>query len=323
MSNFRNQKPTEMKRHIYAALAILAVCISLQSCKKDSNDNDTELTELPTQSDDQSRFATETDGVANDVNTVLSGMPIMNGRNSGTAATPCDATVTADTVGAIRKVTITYNGLNCQGTRKRNGTVIVTMPATVKWKDAGAVLTVTIQDLAITRVSDGKTITVNGVETITNTSGGRVIDVTSPAVSVTHNISSNGMTVLFDDGTSRKWMVAKKRVFSYDGGLVIKTSGTYNNGNLNNISEWGTNRLGNSFVCYTVEPVTVRQSCNFRVTGGIVKHERSSVATITSTTTFGLDANGNATSCPGTGSYYFKVEWTGPNGKSHTVIKPY
>jgi hypothetical protein len=39
--------------------------------------------------------------------------------------------------------------------------------------------------------------------------------------------------------------------------------------------------------------------------------------------TFGLDKNGLATTCPATGSYYFKVVWTGTNGNSQTFIAPY
>jgi hypothetical protein len=40
--------------------------------------------------------------------------------------------------------------------------------------------------------------------------------------------------------------------------------------------------------------------------------------------TFGLNAQGQATSCPiGSGTYYFQLAWTGKAGKTYTFILPY
>ncbi len=33
--------------------------------------------------------------------------------------------------------------------------------------------------------------------------------------------------------------------------------------------------------------------------------------------------DGNPTGCPGSGTYYYKLVWTGVNGKTFTIIRPY
>ncbi len=312
-----------MKQKMKLLLATAVVfAVTFVACKKSATDADY-TTELATHSDDESRFSSESDAVSDDINNTIDTYNSFNGRVDNVTVAPCNATVAVDSTSNPKKITITYNGLNCQGTRTRTGVVVVSMPLAQKWKDAGAVLTVTITNLKITRVSDNKSITINGTKTITNVSGGRLRDlVTSGSTSITHTIASSGITVTFDDGSQRVWQEAKKRVFTYSNGLVITTTGTYIDGNTTGISEWGTNRFGNAFSTSITQPMVVKLDCSstLRLVSGTVTHNRL-IATVV--TTFGLDANGNAvTTCP-TGSYYFKLVWTGVNGVVHTVILPY
>lgn len=226
-----------------------------------------------------------------------------------------------DSISNPKSVTITYNGLNCAGTRTRTGVVKATMPANVKWKDAGAVITVTITNLKITRVSDGKYITINGTKQITNVSGGRLMDLPTMNT-IIHTISSNNMNIKFDtSNTQRTWNIARKRTFTWNNGSVnITTTGNHTVAGNTKVAEWGINRFGNAFITSIEQPLTVRQSCNFRLTNGQVKHE---LLGRNLTVTFGLDAQGNPTGCPGTNPYYMKLVWTGPAGQSHTLIRPY
>ena len=138
---------------------------------------------------------------------------------------------------------------------------------------------------------------------------------------ITHSITSSGLSITFDNGTQRTWQVSKQRVFTFvNNSGVITTTGTHTDGAVANIAEWGTNRFGKAFATSITEPLIVKQDCSFRLTSGQVKHTTGG---ITATATFGLDATGNPTSCPGSGNYYYKVIWTGPNGNSLTVILPY
>ncbi len=312
-----------MKKKIQFLLAASIIfAATFVACKKNSNDVDY-ATELSAHSDDQSRFSNETDALANDDNNALDGYVAFNGRLSSTdniASLPCDASIAVDSISNPKKITITYNGTVCPGAlRTRQGVVVLSMPLGTKWKDAGAVLTENIQSLKITRLSDNKSITINGTRTITNVSGGRIRDLATLGT-ITHTIASSGLTVTFDDGSQRSWQVNKKRVFTYSTtGVVITTTGLGTEGGYVGVSEWGLNRFGNPFVTSITQPMVIRQDCSFRLTSGQVTHNRLAA---TAVVTFGLDATGNATSCP-SGVYYFKLVWTGVNGVVRTVILPY
>ncbi|MFT3908769.1 MAG: hypothetical protein QM737_05045 [Ferruginibacter sp.] len=303
--------------NIRLVLAVaMVLSVSLISCKKDRNNDNTDLA---TQSDDQNAVAAGTDDIANDANDIA-GSNSAFGKVEG-VTNICNTTATLDTVGALKRLTIVYNGNNCQDTRRRVGTVVLTMPLAQHWGDQGAVLTIETQSLVITRLVDNKSITINGTMTVTNTSGGRVVLLTTGSSAIVHNIASPGITVTFDNGSHRDWQVSKRRTFTYDGGIVIKTEGTHSAGGLDNISEWGTNRFGNAFTASITAPMIIRQDCSWRLTSGQITHD-GALGTVVAT--FGLDATGNVTSCPGLGgNYYFKAVWTGNNGNVRTIIRPY
>ena len=309
------------KNALILSTTIFLLVVLFAACKKENShpagqDN---TAEASAQSDDQARFSSEVDAVANDADLALEGSTNFTGRMNGVQTVICDATLVFDTVSNPRKITITYNGSNCWGTRTRTGVVVLSMPQGVHWKDAGAALTLTFQNFKVTRVIDNKSITINGSQTYTNVSGGLLINLAT-LQSITHTIATSNMSVTFDDNTQRSWQVAKQRVFTYSNGVVITSSGTHTDGSTTNIAEWGTNRFGHAFASATLQPLVIRQDCDFRLVSGAVRHTTPNV---TATATFGLDAAGSPTSCPGTGHYYFKVGWTGLNGPSATVILPY
>jgi len=310
-----------MRRPIHLIALIAVSSLLFTACKKESSDNvDVDEVEFKAQSDDQANFTQETDEVADEINGAIESSPALQGKGTGTQAL-CNATVVIDSTSNPRSVTITYNGLNCAGTRSRTGVVKATIPSNVKWKDAGATITVTITNLKITRVADGKYITINGTKQITNVSGGRLMDLPSMGT-IIHTISSNNMNIKFDTSNAqRTWNVARKRTFTWNNGSVnITTTGNHTIAGNTKVAEWGINRFGNAFITSIEEPLTVRSACNFRLTNGKVKHE---LLGRNITVTFGLDAQGNPTTCPGANPYYMKLVWTGPGGQSHTAIRPY
>jgi hypothetical protein len=296
------------------------------ACSKEIKTNlqDILATNLQVQSDDQSRVAAEVDGVADDANVILNhpdfasyGMNTPAGANSIHNAI-CDATVSIDTSGSTRSIIIVYNGGNCGFNRIRTGTVVITMAKGVQWGNAGAEIVVNFNSLKIKRVSDNKTLTLNGTQTINNVSGGRLINLPQ-GITITHKITSSNMSLLFDNGMMRTWQVAKQRVFTYNNGVVVTATGLHSDGTHDGIAEWGSNRFGIPFASAVTQPIVVKQDCSFRVVSGQVTHYRQDVTT---TATFGLDATGNATTCPGTGKYYLKLVWA-DSAKSYTLILPY
>lgn len=306
----------QIKFRLMPVLA-LAFVATFTSCKKESSpaDNSAELT---AHSDDQKQVSTQIDAVANDASMALESSGAFAGRTQNPPFNVCDATAVLDSTSNPRTITITYNGSNCWGSFTRTGVVVLSMPAGVKWKDSGATLTVNYQNLKITRTSDNKSITINGSHTMTNVSGGLLVNLPTQQ-SITHTIASAGMSIKFDDNTTRTWQVARRRLFTYNNGIVVSITGDHTEGSHTAIAEWGTNRFGHAFTTSITHPLVIRQDCNFRLTSGEVKHEGFGTATAT----FGLDANGNPASCPGNGNYYFKIVWTGPGGNTHSAILPY
>lgn len=304
------------------AFCALLAALTFSSCKKDSSNNSDDSayeSQITQHNDDQSRFSGDMDDVTNDISERLESNASFSGRGE-TIQQLCNATATIDTVSNPRKITITYNGLNCAGTRSRQGVVLITMAQGMRWKNAGAVVNVTYQNLKVTRVSDNKSITLNGTHSFTNVSGGLLYQL--PTLNtIVHTITSSNMSVTFGDSTQRTWQVARKRTYTYNNGVVLTVTGDHTEGSQTGIAEWGLTRFGATFATAITQPVVLRQDCNFRITSGQVSHTRLAANAVV---TFGLDAAGNPTSCPtGSNTYYFKLVWTGPGGNSHTAIHPY
>jgi len=333
-----------MKPNLFRRVAIafcMLSCLSIYSCKKDTTSNSTTTnSNVSTTADDEQQVSTESDIISNDANTALNGQSDFSGSlsagNSGTAVVNgvnetngisglinvhqlvCDATITYDTANGQRMVTIVYDGTNCWGNRTRNGTVTISMAVGQRWKNAGAAATITVTDLKITRLRDGKSIVLNGSKTITNVSGGLLKDLAT-LQTITHTITGN-FTIDFKNGAQKTWNVSKQRVFTYDNGIVITTTGTYSDGTHSNIAEWGTDRFGSPFTSEITQPKVIRQDCDFRLVSG---QNTVLIDKGTAVITYGLDSNGDPTGCPGTGTYYFKLAFTGVNGKVYTIIWPY
>jgi hypothetical protein len=303
----------------FVLMAALALSVSFLSCKK--NDTTDNSTDLVTHSDDQSTVAGGTDEIADAVNVTIDNYVAFNGivgSTDGITGLPCNATAVLDSANGLRRITVTFNGPNCANTRTRVGVIVLSMPLAQRWKDAGAAVTVNVQNLKITRISDNKSITVNGTIVATNVSGGRLRDLSSLGT-IVHTITSTGMTVTFDNNTQRTWQIAKKRTFTYNNGVVITTIGTHTEGTVTGVSEWGTNRFGNDFVTAITQPMVIREDCNWRLVSGQVTHSRLLANVVV---TFGLDASGNPVSCP-SGTFYMKIVWTNVNNVVRTYIIPY
>lgn len=309
-----------MKARFLSYVTVFASALFLlTSCQKDSSSNTDYTTESSTHADDQNRFSGEVDAAANDVVATLDITAGFAARGQDVQSLICDATVAVDTMSNPRTITITFNGTNCLGTRTRTGVIVVSMAPGVRWKNAGAQVNVTFQNFKITRVSDSKSITINGTQTYTNVSGGLLINL--PTLNtITHTISSSNMSVTFDNNSQRTWQVARQRVFTYNNGIVITVTGLHAQGGITGIAEWGTNRFGNAFTTAISQALVFRQDCSFRLGSGKVDHV---TPFFNASATFGLDANGNPTGCPGANAYYMKVIWTGPGGTPHTAIIPY
>jgi hypothetical protein len=324
-----------MKKQNLIRVSIAAVCFSvlMLACKKDSTTNSNSApatTDLQTSTDDQAMASDENDAVSNDATASVTAYSpsarIFSDPNAGSGSrvngdsAVCDASVVFDTTGTTKMLTVTYNGTNCLGNRTRTGTITISEPKGVYWKNAGATISITIQNLTITRIRDGKSIIINGFKTITNTSGGLLTDLATRGT-ITHDISDS-LTIAYDKGDARVWMVSKNRVFTYANGIVITTTGTHSDGTNSDIAEWGSNRFGVSYSSRITVAKEHSQSCDFRLVSGQNTFTRGD--NFTAVVTYGLDATGNpVTSCP-SGNFYAQVAWTyKPTGKTGTFLFQY
>ncbi|MEP7238075.1 MAG: hypothetical protein ABI685_09425 [Ferruginibacter sp.] len=303
-------------KHLLIASAMVAFTFGITSCKKDNNNSTTTdtATETKTQADDQSFFSNETDIATNEANASFetyagSATQTPVGIETPPGFTlPCDAAVTVDTASSPRTITIVYNGNSCDLRRTRTGTIIISFAQGFRWREANASLTAQFVDFKVTRKNDSKSVVINGTRIITNVSGGLLRDLATTD-SIVHKIDDTNMTVTFDNDKKRTWETHFTRIFKYNNGIVVSTTGHV----------IGTNRFGDAFTSTITQPLVITQSCDFNLVSGQVQHTG---AKITSTLTFGLDAAGNPVSnCPVL--LYYKVVWTGPNGSSLIYIGVY
>lgn len=300
------------------SFAFLCTVILFTSCKKeDDSQKKNESDEVSAAVSDESQVTSETDAIALDAATAIEYEASFSGNNSVLDQPICDAVIAYNAQTDPMTITITYNGSNCGAGRKRTGSIVLAMAKGTEWQTAGSSFTVTFNDLTIKK--GNKSITITGTHTFTNVSGGLLINLATSGP-IIHTVTSENMKVSFDNGTARSWNVAKQRVYTYNNGAVLTISGTHTEGAEIAIAEWGTNRNGVAFATSTLIPVVVKQSCNFRVTGGSVKHSTDAFAAIV---TFGLNAGGESIDCPGSGNYFYKLVWTGRNGGSLNLIMPY
>jgi len=237
MTSITNKSTIMKKTTLSYLLFVSLLMIGLAACKKEKDKDNTDA-EMTTHSDDQNQFSSEIDGVANDADLVIESNPGMTGRYEGVQGTICDASVTTNLATNPMTITITYDGSVCPGAwHKRQGVVVISMAQGTQWKNAGAAVTVTFTNLKITRLVDNKSITINGAQTYTNVSGGLLVNLPNLA-NITHAITSSGLSITFGNGSQRSWQVAKQRVFTYNNGVVITTTGTNTDGNNTGIAEW-------------------------------------------------------------------------------------
>src|SRR5580692_64193 len=174
-------------RNLLLATAVTASGLIVACSKNNSagtsggTSSGTSTADVQTESNDVTQVSNEMDAMNNDVNNSLNASTTFSGASYSSGVTGgrgtvieggggslildlsiCDATVTTDTADGLRQIIITYNGTNCWGNRTRTGVVVISIPVGVRWRDSGAVVTVSIQNLKITRLRDNKTITLNG-----------------------------------------------------------------------------------------------------------------------------------------------------------------
>ena len=300
----------------FTALLIVVTGLAFTGCKKDKNsDSSTDTSSLQKLATDENQVQNASDEAINDVNAFLSG-----GSLKSTESVPCHATVDSTSiVNDTITYHITYNGLNCSGTRLRTGQVEIKKKVGTHWYQAGATVIIKHINFTITKVATGKTITLNGTKTHQNVTGGLLWQLGNGVTSIVHK--TWGLeTVTFTDNTTRIWNIARQKTYTGTTGQYILTlDGFGSTGSYNNLVVWGTNRQGEDFYTQITQSVVLRQTCDWDPCSGIKIHQIPSDSK-SATLTFGYDSNNQpitGTECP----TKYKLDWQKHN-HSGTIYLP-
>jgi hypothetical protein len=303
-----------MKRSIYYSLLMLCLSTFLFiGCKKEKQDDPlvNDLAAERVNAADESEVQGEVDQAADDANAAINNFGHMSGRYAA-GGPVCGATVVPDS--AQKMVMITFDDSTACNGKKRSGTIKVQLTGALKWKDQDALITITFINYKVTRLSDNKSLTLNGSKSVKNLSGGLVWKDTS----VVHRIRAVDLLLTFDDGTTRKWSLARKITFHRAGmARHIKVEGDTTIGGTMGTVMWGTTRHNHTFINSLSTPIRATHFCGWhRPIDGVREHSGGK----SFKTTFGLDANGNKVS--GNCATHFKIEMNTPNGPMSKLL-PY
>jgi hypothetical protein len=287
-------------------ILMTSLALTFTSCKKDNiEENKADPSSMQQLSADENNVENIMNDADNDVTSVMS-----NNGNSlkSTGWLPCNATVDSlavanDTV----TIYITYNGLNCNGTRNRTGQIEIKKQVGTHWGQAGATVIYKFINFTVTRVSNGKSVTLNGTKTFVNFNGGHRWQVGTLIDSYVVRATGT-MQASFDNGTSRTWNVARQLTYTGSPGHFILTiDGLGSTDTYQNLVVWGTNRQGEKFYTQITQSIIHRQVCDWNPVEGIKIHQIPS-DNKSATITFGYDINNQpitGDNCP----TRYRVDW--------------
>ena len=285
-------------------------------------------TAIVVQSMDQARVTAVIDEVFNDVNTVLANQTAVTGdtlTGTGLCGSPTPVVVLDTTSSTTQYViTIFYNNYSCDNSRYLAGNVTIYYTPGTSWSTASDNIGVNFNKLTVIgkTPADTNTIRLNGDFYFTNSTGGSLSSLTAGSPPIVHVIASPSFGVLFNSADTATWQVARKRTYTNTGsGITISTTGMDTVGGISNVAEWGGNRYGNSFITAIDTALVSTAGCGYQVGSG---HITLTNPTGVTTMKFGLNASGDSTGCPVTGSYYyFQFGWSGSDSDPYSSVRPY
>lgn len=298
-----------MKSRNILIITMLLLAISslvVISCKKDEKEKGSnDYSSMSNLSKDELTVEDATDESMKDVEAILAD----NGNNKSTLNIPCNATVdSTEVINDTITIYITYDGLSCDGKRLRTGQVEIRKHQNTHFGMPGASVNVRHINFTITRVATGQSVTFNSNKTFTNVTGGFVFMLGNNGFdSLVHRIRGV-IDVTFDNGTTRNWHIARQVTFAGSAGnFTLSCAGFGVEAPYTDLTTWGINRNGELFYSQILQPIVLKQSCEWDPCSGIKVHQIPAVGK-SATVTFGF----NSSYQPITGDEcptHYKVDW--------------
>lgn len=306
-----------MKRPAMKLLLTLAFAgVFMQSCKKDENEDEQLDSQVQQFNSDSQNYKGESDQADSDINSALGEIPAF-GRSTITLSSPlCGVTIDSSQI-AQKILFFNFDGITpCfSPSRTRHGQIKVQLTSGAYWSDVNSVLTITYTNFKVTRLSDNKSITFNGVKTLQNVNGHNWIGFFSSTATHKYRERALNIAVTFDNGASATWNSARTTEWSYDNQtpnprIVFTANGDTTLNGFNAVDSWGVNRFGQNFTTYYNAPWVSNTYCGlWRPNSGQLTHSLNNATYIL---TLGVDQSGNPT--PYQCAYGFKIQWTTSSG---------
>lgn len=295
-----------MKTLKLSKLVVLLFALSaliFVSCEKEKNTEVADTKSLQSLSADEAEIHNVNEEASNDVDAVLGG-----GAGLKNGGMPCNVTIdTAQVIGDTLYVYLTYNGENCNGTRIREGQIVVKKKVGTYWGMEGAQVVVDFINFKVTRVATGKSVTFNGTKIFTNVTGGGLRLLGHLYTSIVHK-ETGSLQATINDSITRTWHMALQKTYTGAmGTLEVTLAGIGTADGYENLAWWGINRAGEQFYTSILEPIVHRQTCGFDPVSGKKFHNIPS-ENKSATFTAGYDANGNLVpdgDCP----THYRLDW--------------
>lgn len=287
-----------------ALIAFSALALTVSSCKKDEKDDQKNDSTTEQQlSKDDNDIQNASDMALNDASEIMS-----KGLDKSLYTLPCNVTVdSASVINDSIVYHITYNGLNCDNSLYRMGQMEVKRKLSQSWKEVNASVSVQLTNLKVTKVSNGRSVTLNGKKIFTNVSGGCLAQLGNGASQIVHKVEGS-VEAKFDDNSVRTWSVARIKTFTGTvGNLVVTFEGFGSADGYSNLVTWGTTRGGQAFYTQISSPVSIREACEWHPVSGVKVHQIPS-ENKKATVTFGFDDNNlpvGSNDCP----TRYKIDW--------------
>ncbi len=310
------------KVYLFFTVFAVALLLGIASCKKKEKDEPLPELDSKTQqfNDDANKYKNESDEISDNINSYIKDVPAFGRVAGGASSSICGVTIDSSQL-AQKILYFNFDGVTpCSSPSKtRSGQIKVQLTTGIHWSDAGSVLTETFSNYKVTRLSDNKSITYNGVKKITNVNGNNWLGFILGTAKLKYKERAFNVQVKFDNAQNATWNSAHIVEYTYtpaSSKTTFTCLGDTSLNGYNNVSAWGTNRFAEIFTTNYNAAWTSNSYCGFwrPISGELVHHVNVGDFTLT----LGVDQNGNPSTlnC----AYGYKVTWVSGKNNGSVIL---
>lgn len=255
---------TTKKFFINTTMICVGLLLTFSSCKKKEEPLEDQSGQAST---DSRQAISENDASIDDINKTISDYPNMHGRIAQSAQTNTIGGLSIDTAGSyMGTIKLNYDGITVINNRKREGSIrltIINYTSGARWKDSLCVMKVEYLGYKVTRASDGQSIELNGIQMLTNISGGTWWELfigTQP--NLASSVTGTNLAVKFNGTATANYNINRKFTYTWASSVLTCTGeGIGTSGGINNLENYGTTRDGDAFTSQVTTPIIWNTTC--------------------------------------------------------------